>query len=429
MHKFVRKISTIISPKGHIFRGWWIAGAGSLAHFIGAVLFVHIFSVYALALEEEFGWSKVALAGAFALSRLEVGLLGPVQGWLIDRYGARSIMRIGLIILGLASLGFSQIDSLLEFYICFFAIALGSSLGGFLSVTVVLVNWFNRHRAKALALSQLGFSFGGLLAPVTILVIGTLGWRATAGWSGIAILFLAWPVTKIIDHRPEDVGETPDGISIDRFEHENPNSTKYSLSGNYGSYSTTIEVLKTKAFWLISIGHATAGTIVGTVIVHIALHLNQQLGFSLGFVGAIITIMTVMQIFGLLGVGFFGDRYNKRIVSAACMVLHAISLLLLAYAENMWMVIAFAVLHGIAMGVRGPLIQAIRADYFGVKNYGVVMGWSLVIVTTGMAIGPVFAGYMADQTGSYVSAFTVMAIIGGLGSILLLLAKKPSLAR
>ena len=57
------------------------------------------------------------------------------------------------------------------------------------------------------------------------------------------------------------------------------------------------------------------------------------------------------------------------------------------------------------------------------------MGWSLVIVTIGMAIGPVFAGYMADQTGSYVSAFTVMAIIGGLGSILLLLAKKPSLAR
>ena len=208
-----------------------------------------------------------------------------------------------------------------------------------------------------------------------------------------------------------------------------PNNTKYSFSRNYGSYYTTIEVLKTKAFWLISVGHAAAGTIVGTVIVHIALHLNQHLGFSLGFVGVVITIMTVMQIFGLLGVGFFGDRYNKRIVSAVCMCLHAISLLLLAYAENIWMVIAFAALHGIAMGVRGPLTLAIRADYFGVKNFGAVMGWSLVIVTIGMAIGPVFAGYMADKTGSYVSAFTVMAIIGGLGSILLLLAKKPSLAR
>ena len=109
------------------------------------------------------------------------------------------------------------------------------------------------------------------------------------------------------------------------------------------------------------------------------------------------------------------------------MGVHAAGLLLLAYAQNMAMVISFAVLHGIAWGVRGPLMQALRADYFGTASFGTIMGWSSLVVMAGMSIGPIFAGWMADQTGSYTAGFAVLSAAAVFGAVFFVLAKKPML--
>lgn len=150
MRPLISHLRPIIKPQGYIFHGWHIASAGASVNFIGAILFFHVFGAYLLLIENEFGWNKVALAGAFALVRIESALLGPIHGWLIDRYGSKTIIRFGLFIFGFSLIGFSTIDSLIGFYAYFFLIALGTSLGGFLSVTVALVNWFVRYRVKAL---------------------------------------------------------------------------------------------------------------------------------------------------------------------------------------------------------------------------------------------------------------------------------------
>lgn len=420
-------IQATLKPQGHVFQGWWIVGAGSLVQFTSAILFFQVFSTYVLLIEAEFGWSKALLAGAFALARVESGLLGPVQGWMVDRFGPRAVIRWGLVIFGLALIGFSQLDSIVEFYIYFFFIALGTSMGGFLSVTVALVNWFTRHRAKALALSQFGFSFGGILVPITIYALQVYGWRATALGSGIIVLLVTWPLTRTIAHRPEDVGETPDGISRNETE-QAVGGQKHKVPGKFRRKDfTASEAIKTKAFWFISLGHGTSLLIVGAVMVHLVLHVNGQLGYSLTVAGLIVSLMTAMQIVGLISAGIFGDRFDKRIIVSVCMFFHAAGLLLLAFAENIWMVVGFATLHGVAWGTRGPLMQAIRADYFGVTNFGSIMGWSSLIVMIGMAVGPVYAGYLADRSGSYESGFTTLAITAIFGAMFFILAKKPPL--
>ena len=424
MRHILHSIRSIISPQGRIFQGWRIVYAGGLVQFTGAILFFQAFGAYLLLLEDEFGWNKPLLAGAFALARIESGLRGPIQGWMIDRYGPRTIIRWGLFIFGFALIGFSRIDSLIEFYVYSFLIALGTSLGGFLSVTVALVNWFNRHRAKALALSQFGFSFGGILVPVTVVCLETFGWRATAAGSGIIVLLVAWPLTRVFDHRPEDVGETPDGILHDKI---NPSrERKRSFAAAYrGADFTAKEAIKTRAFWFMALGHGTSLLIVGAVMVHLVLYVNGQLGYSLTVAGLIVSLMTAMQIVGLTCTGFLGDRIDKRIIVITCMGLHAAGMLLLAYAQNIWMVVGFAALHGIAWGTRGPLMQAIRADYCGATHFGSIMGWSSLIVMLGMAIGPIYAGYMADRTGNYQAGFTTLAIAAVFGAIFFLLAKHP----
>jgi MFS family permease len=89
------------------------------------------------------------------------------------------------------------------------------------------------------------------------------------------------------------------------------------------------------------------------------------------------------------------------------------------------MVVAFALLHGTAWGLRGPFMQAIRADYFGRSAIGMILGLSFTIVVMGQIGGAMIAGILADATGNYRAGFTVIALLAGLGSVFFLLARRP----
>jgi MFS family permease len=91
------------------------------------------------------------------------------------------------------------------------------------------------------------------------------------------------------------------------------------------------------------------------------------------------------------------------------------------------MVAGFAVLHGVAWGLRGPFMQAIRADYFGLQAIGMIMGLSALMIALGQVGGPLVAGAFADLTGSYRGGFTVLALAAGAGSVLFLIARRPVL--
>src|SRR6185503_2210786 len=108
---------------------------------------------------------------------------------------------------------------------------------------------------------------------------------------------------------------------------------------------------------------------------------------------------------------WIGDRYNKRYLSAATMLGHMAGLLFLTYAANVAMIVAYAILHGTAWGLRGPMMHAIRADYFGRSAIGMILGLSLMIIIIGQIGGPMIAGILADMTGNYRTGFTVLALL------------------
>jgi len=108
------------------------------------------------------------------------------------------------------------------------------------------------------------------------------------------------------------------------------------------------------------------------------------------------------------------------------MGMHAVGLVLLSHATNLWMVLAFVLIHGLAWGWRGPQMAALRADYFGRTAYGKIMGVSNMIIILGTISGPLIAGFVYDQTGSYRVGFDILAGIAAAGSIFFILARKPS---
>ena len=401
-----------------IFYGWRMVAAGSGIQFLQAALLHQAFGAYFAVLAEEFGWSKTALSGAAVVQPMESALLGPVLGWVVDRFGPQGMIRAGIITFGLGFLLLSQIETLAGFYAAFIVIALGSSLCGFFPINVAIIYWFEKRRARALSMLSLGLAFGGMFVPVIAWGMQSYGWRATAFASGLAAMLIGWPLARVFRRRPEDVGETIDGLPPSVADPARPDA------GAPREF-TVREALRTSAFWLLSLGHGFALLIVYAVNVHAITHMKQDLGYSLAEASLVITLMVAAQIGGVLTGWVIGDRYQKRMIAACCMLMHAAGLLMLTYAAGPVMLIAFALLHGGAWGLRGPMMQAIRADYFGRRSIGMILGLSSMIIVIGQIGGPMVAGVLADLTGNYRAGFTVLAVLAGLGSLFFLLAKKP----
>ena len=404
-----------------VFYGWWmVAGGCAIQVLIGGLMF-HAFGLYVSELEEEYSWSKTTFGLAFAMTRIESGLLGPIQGWAIDRFGPRIMIRIGITSTALGFILFGQLNSVTTFFLTYFLIAVGASMAGFVTLVVAIVNWFERRRSLALGLMSSGFSIGALIAPLVWFSISTIGWRGTAVASGIAIFVVGQIVATFIHHRPEDRGETIDGIP--------PEAPRASAGGQpvvvpADADFTTREALRAPSFWYISIGHAAAVFIIGALLVHLVLHI-EELGHSTATASFVILIMAVFQFAGQVGGGFLGDRLNKRVLLVICMIGHVVALLLVTYAVAFWMIVAFAVLNGLAWGTRGPMQQALRADYFGRRDFGKIMGFSSLIVMTGMTTGPIIAGVFADAFGDYRIGFTLLAGVALLGTVFFAIAGPP----
>ncbi len=398
-----------------------MVGAATGLQFLQAGLVTQAFGAYLAVLADEQGWSKTALSGAAALQQMEVALLGPVLGWLIDRFGPKVFVRAGVVVFGTGLCLLSQVQTLAAFYGAFIVIALGSSLCGFFPLNVALIHWFERKRARALSAMSIGLAFGGIMVPLVAQSLTTFGWRATALASGLFAIAVGLPLALVIRNSPRDHGEVVDGIRAEPSPERKDDEIREPRTRDF----TAREALRTQAFWLISLGHGFALFVVHAVSVHAITHLKEGLGYSVAAASLVISLVTTCQIGGVLLGWAIGDRYKKRLIAAACMLAHALALLLLTYAISLPMVIAFAVLHGTAWGLRGPMMQAMRADYFGRSAIGMILGLSFMVIVVGQVGGPIIPGIFADITGNYRLGFTILAILAGLGSGFFLLARKP----
>ena len=405
--------------RGEVYWGWWMVAGGFAMQTIHAVLIFQSYGAYVAVLRDDFGWSKTLFSVGFAMSRVESGALGPVQGWLVDRFGPRRVMQLGLVIMAGGFFFFSQLHSPAEFLIAFFIMSVGAGLAGFMTITTSIVKWFERRRATALGLMSTGLAVGGLLVPVLVLALDEFGWRNTAFASGILVLALGLPLSLLMRSDPESYGYHLDGAKPRDDDSETRTGAR--PQGDF----TAGEALRTGAFWFLALGHASALLIVSAVMVHLVVYLNEELGYSLGQAGLMIALMTALMIVGQIGGGVVGDRVSKRGIVVGCMVMHVVAMLILANATALWMVALFAVLHGLAWGTRGPLLAALRADYFGRTSFGVILGLSSMIIMLGMVAGPIIAGVLADETGNYTTGFTVLAIMAAIGSLFFVLARPP----
>ena len=404
------------------FYGWRMVGAACAMQFLLAAFLTQALGLYIAVLSDEMGWSKTTLSGAAALQSVEAAIIGPILGWIMDRFGPQNMIRVGLVFFSAGLLLLSQVNVVGSFYISAILMAIGASLSGYFPLSVALVQWFEKFRARALSIMGLGFAMGGLAVPLIAWSMHQWGWRATAAGSGFLVLIFGLPMAGIIRRRPEDHGEHVDGIDPALIVAEQPGGHE---AAPVQVEFTAAQAIRTRAFWMLAIGHGLALLVVSAVNVHAITHMKEGLGYSVANASWVIMIMTFGQIAGVIFGASMGDRFDKKKVAALCMLAHGLGMVCLTFATNMAMLVAFGLFHGFAWGLRGPFMSAIRADYFGRNAIGLILGLSAVIIAMGQIGGPMIAGVMADLTGDYRLGFSLLALLSALGSLSFILATKP----
>ena len=201
-----------------IFHGWKMVGAAAGIQMLHAALLHQAFGAYFAVLIEEKGWSKTSLSAASAMQSMESAIIGPLLGWAIDRFGPQKMIRVGILTFGLGLMLFSQIDTLAGLYGAVLVIALGASMSGYFPLNIAIIHWFERKRARALSMSGLGLALGGILVPAVAWSIHHLGWRTTVFGSGVLMMVIGWPLATTFKRRPQDIGETVDGLPPARID-------------------------------------------------------------------------------------------------------------------------------------------------------------------------------------------------------------------
>ena len=418
-----------------VFYGWWLVAISGFTMTIATVPLYHAMAVWSVALESQFGWSRGQLGLALTFTRIEGGLMGPVEGYLTDRLGARRMILAGLLILGVGFLLFAGVRNLWMFYLAFIVMALGQGLGSWLPLMTTINNWFSRRRATAMGWANVGSRIGALLlVPAIAWAIDPeqqrLGWQLTALLLGVFTLIIAFPLTRLIRNRPQDYGQLPDGAQPSAAAGNVPateaatGQPRRRPANPDSSDLTAAQALRTPAFWFISFGHGFTSMVILAIMTHLGLLLKDA-GFDVQTTGWIVTFYTATaMVFQLVG-GYIGDRWSKNLALFAFSTIQAAAIVMLTLAASLSSFYLFALLFGIGFGGRNPLTTAIRGEYFGRASFGRILGLSTVPMNVLLLIGSPLAGYMRDVQGSYDTAFLLLAGLNFLGGVLFLLARRP----
>ena len=197
----------------NVFYGWIIVGISTLVFAI--VRGVNdAFSVFFVAILEEFGWSRAAVASVFSLARLTEGTISVGVGMLSDRFGLRRLVPVSACLVALGLVLASQAQTLWMFYLAYGVIfAIGYCGLGELSHVPLISRWFVRKRGTAIGIAMAGMGLGILLiVPLAQMCILHLGWRwAYVILAAIVVVGVIPPTLLWQRERPEDLGLLPDG--------------------------------------------------------------------------------------------------------------------------------------------------------------------------------------------------------------------------
>jgi sugar phosphate permease len=400
-----------------VFYGWWIVAAGFfIAVYIGG--FIHYgFTALFEPIASDFGWSYAQISFAASLRGLQMSLFAPVVGLLMDRWGPRRLVFAGAAISGLGLLLLSRINSLTTFYGAFILIAIGTSTCIGVVPVATVGNWFQRKVTIATGILVSGSAVGGLMVPLATRVIDRFEWRTAMTILGLGAWVILLPLSLLFRHKPEQYGYLPDGDLSRRLPSSKDQSSAQDNKLNIG----VKQVLRSSAFWHITLAFMCHILVMNTVVTHVMPYLSS-IGFTRSFSSLVAIAIPLTSILGRLSFGWLGDRLGKRQVATIGFILATLGLLSFGYVAiaGTWILVPSLVLIGLGWGGPVPIMPALVREYFGRVRLATILGLLMGVAALGGMAGPPLAGLAFDKFGSYQVAWFGLAglVVAGMVSLI-----------
>lgn len=399
------------------YYGWIILSVCFLALFASAGIRVS-FGSYITAWEHEFGISRTLVTSISFLSFITLAISQPLSGKLSDRYGARTVLTLSTLLVGVSLLLCSIASELWQLTILY-GVILSLGLTGCSNITVaaVITRWFTRNRGLAIGLSLSGMAVGQLVVvPLSLYLISGYGWRFTIGGVGAVTLIVFMPLMLFfIRSCPENIGLRPYG--------ELPGVTEQEK--NVPSHNKTDEeslwyIFRQRAFWQITIPYFICGfTDIGIMNTHY-IPLSQGKGISVGVIAFTFSLVAVSNIFGTVASGHLADRWNRSRLLGVIYGIRSVSFLLLLAADRSWLFVTFAIIYGASEMASIAPVSSLCSHLFRKNSIGMVFGIVSVSHQLGGAIGSLVPGVIYDFTGSYTPVLVLAVLLLGASAMLIL---------
>jgi sugar phosphate permease len=417
---------TVTGKTGTVFYGWFALAGVMLVILVVGGIFVNSFGVLLPVITVEFGWSRAMVAGALSAGIIAFGLPSPLYGILVARFKPRFTLIFGNLLAGLAIAGVYWVQEIWHLYVLYIILGIGGGFGGYISSATVANNWFIKKRSLAMGIFVASAGVGGFIfPPVTTSLISAIGWRET--WlvlAGIIILFgVILGGVILVRNRPEDMGQTPDGMPADAYNEIETAESQAAADEKSGGWSIK-QVLKSPTVWLIG-GFAAANTFtMGTMATHQIAYL-QDIKFSPMTAATTLSFMAIFSIAGSLVFGALAMKLKLKYLASAFFIIQLIGLVVLLTSRELGLIYVYAACQGISNGALTAAMPTFVGAYYPRKRYSHILGVVLPFQVCANAIAATVAGAIYDATSTYTPAFITAAVFSLAGLIFILIARKP----
>jgi len=398
-----------------MFFGWYVVAGTFAAQMLVAGFLVYSVSLFVPLVRAEFAVSMAQVMQSMTAGTFAGMVLMPLAGVLFDRWPMRWIMSagLGLFAAGLWALAQSQT---IGQYVLFFGLtmAVGNTLVGSPACQTVLARWFTKSRGRAMGISAIGTSLGGIAVPALVVVLlERSGWRVTLEILAAAAVLVVLPiVVATVRGRPADIGL--------QAEDAGPASS----AANNDTAISLGQILRNPCYWYIGVPLGLLFSAYTVGLVNIAPYASS-LGVSPGAASTLIMAIAVMGFIGKLGFGVVADRVNLKWALWAVMALALLGFLLLASQPSYPVMLAATALMGLAAGGMVPVWGSMMATAFGLLSYGRAMGLMGPLLTLLVLPSFTVVGTLYDLSGSYQLPLLIFSAVIALGMLLLLPLRLP----
>jgi MFS family permease len=305
-------------------------------------------------------------------------------------------------------------------------ISIGASTSFMQATTAGINSWFIRKRGLAMSVNAAAFRLGGAaMVPILSIFVLKYGWQNASIGIGLMMIFLVMPMALFFRRSPEAYGLNPDG---DPTPHEDSLSTDGDSAAPIATYDswTTKQALRTRAFWILSIGTMLRIAAHGTIFVHLIAILDWKdidRQVAANMVGGLALVAVPL----ILLAGYYGDRIGRTKILSLGYAMSAISLFIVVFTEGtLPLFLALLLFTGSEAG--SALNWALVGDMFGRKSFATIRGMMAPLYNSVLMVGPVAAGFVFDWTGTYTPVLITGGVLMLAAAVVFLRLEAPTLS-